>query len=389
MRRLLLGACALRFLDAFVLIYPFYTVMFAERGLSAAQIGLVLAAWSLVCLVLEVPFGVLADRFSRRWLMSIAQVVRCAGFLVWLAFPNFWGFLVGLMLWGMKSATLSGAFEAAVFDDLKARGQEAEYIRVFGRTQAARFAGVVAGALGAGAAASLGYDALIWASIATGLGAAAAALALPPAPRLTAVRRGGYLAHLRRGAGEAARLPGVLGLLVFIAAMQSVVSALADYWPLFGHEVGLPKPAIGLFVAAISAVGAVAAALAHRLRDLPPRVLHGLLMLAGLAIVAAAASYRAWSVGFLMAFVGLYWIVDTNADARFQHALRPETRATVASVKGLTMQASTSVLMLSFGLLAQRSTYQWAFAAYGALLALVGAGFAAWGLLRLRRPGPL
>ena len=104
MNRLLLGACALRFLDAFVLIGPFYTLMFAEHGLSAAQIGVVLASWSLVGLALEVPCGVLADRVSRRWLLSAAQLVRCVGFGVWLAFPGFWGFLVGLMLWGFKSA---------------------------------------------------------------------------------------------------------------------------------------------------------------------------------------------------------------------------------------------------------------------------------------------
>lgn len=98
MRRLLLGACALRFLDSFVLILPFYTVMFAESGLTPAEIGVILASWSAVCLVLEVPCGVLADRFSRRWLMAIAQLVRCIGFGVWLLFPGFWGFLIGLML---------------------------------------------------------------------------------------------------------------------------------------------------------------------------------------------------------------------------------------------------------------------------------------------------
>jgi len=43
-RRLLLSASALRFFDAFVLIAPFYTVMFAERGLTPAQIGIVLAS---------------------------------------------------------------------------------------------------------------------------------------------------------------------------------------------------------------------------------------------------------------------------------------------------------------------------------------------------------
>ncbi len=380
MNRLLLGACALRFLDAFVLIGPFYTLMFAESGLTPAQIGVVLASWSLVGLALEVPCGVLADRVSRRWLLSAAQGVRCIGFGAWLAFPGFWGFLVGLMLWGFKSATLSGAFEAVLYDELKVLGREADYVRVFGRTQAARFAGVLAASLGAAALSKLGYADLIWASIASGLAAAGSALLLPAAPRAAATGRWGYFAHLKRGAAEAASLPGVPGLLLFIAGMQAVVYACADYWQLFARDVGLSKPMIGLFIAAMSGAGAISAAVAHRLREIRPLTLSVLLALAGACIVLAAVTYRAWSVLLLVTYVALYWLVDTNADARFQHRLRPETRATVASFKGFAMQSGTSLLMLGFGVIAQVASYRWAFLGYGGALVVLGCGFAlsAW-----------
>src|SRR5436190_20256849 len=178
--------------------------MFAEGGLSPAQIGVVMASWSVMCVILEVPCGVLADRMSRPLLLATAQLVRCVGFVVWVAFPGFWGFLIGLMLWGLKSATMSGAFEAVIFDDLKAQGREAEYVRVIGRTQAARFSGLVVASLVAAGVAPLGYPTLIWASFAAGVGAAAAAMTLPRAPRSMAVGDWGYFAHLKRGAAEAA-----------------------------------------------------------------------------------------------------------------------------------------------------------------------------------------
>jgi MFS family permease len=383
-RRLLLSACALRFLDSFVLIAPFYTVMFAERGLVPAQIGVVLASWSVMGVVLEVPCGVLADRVSRRWLLAVAQLLRCMGFLVWIAFPNFWGFLVGLMLWGMKSATLSGAFEALVYDELKAAGREVEYARIYGRTQSARFGGVLAASLLAAVAAPLGYDALNLASFAAGLAAAASALTLPGAPKALSTARSGYFAHLARGAREAASLPGVPSLLLFIAAMQAVVYACADYWQLFGQEVGLSKPGIALFMAGLYGVGVVTAALAHRLRAMRLRSLHLLLIAAGACVVAAAATFQTWSIVLPMAFVALYWLVDVNADARFQHALRPETRATVASVKGFVMQCGTSLLMLGFGLVAQAASYRAAFLSAGAAAMLIGAGW--YAAPRLRSP---
>lgn len=385
MKRLLFGACALRFLDSFVLIAPFYTVMFAESGLSPSEIGVILASWAAVCVVLEVPSGVLADRMSRRWLMAIAQFVRCLGFAVWLAFPNFWGFLVGLMLWGLKSATLSGAFEAALFDELKALKRESEYVRVFGRTQSARFAGLLAAALVAAPLATLGYPALIAASVVSGIAAGASALLLPKAPRAMSSGSWNTLRHLGRGFREATSLPGVPRLLLFIALTQAVVSALADYWQIFGQQVGLPKPAIALFVAALAASGVLAALVAHRLRNLPPLALHLMIALAGVCVAAAALVWRPWSVALPVVYVALFWLVDVNADARFQHRLRPETRATVASFKGFVMQGGTVALMLAFGVLADAASYRIAFLASGGLAILIGLAFALLALVSQAR----
>lgn len=374
MRRLLISACALRFLDSFILIAPFYTVMFAEKGLTPAQIGMALASWSVVGVILEVPCGVLADRVSRRWVLCVAQLLRCAGFAVWMAVPTFWGFLAGLMLWGMKSASLSGAFEAVIYDELKAEGREDEYAKVFGRTQSARFAGVLAASLVAAAASGIGYDAMILASILSGVAAAGSALALPAAPRARIVGDVSWFGHLLEGARHAARLPGVPHLILFIAGMQAIVYACADYWQLYAREVGLPRPAIALFVAAIYGVGAVTAALAHRTSRLPLPLMGLVLAAAGSALIAGAAIWTTWSIVLPIVFVSLYWLVEVAADARFQHAIRPETRATVASVKGFAMQTGTSVLMLLFGLIAGAASYRVAFLA-------AGVAAIAWGLV--------
>jgi MFS family permease len=351
--------------------------MFAERGLTPAQIGLALGAWSATGLVLEIPCGVLADRMSRRWLLAISQLLRSAGFLVWLAVPTFWGFLAGLMLWGMKSATMNGCFEAVVYDELKALGREAEYARVFGRTRAARAVGLVAASLGAAMAAPLGYPALIWASAAAGVAAAGSALLLPTAPRAATVADWSYLGHLKRGAAEAVRLPGVAEMIAFIAGFQAIAYACADYWQLFGRDVGLPKPAIAVFIAVMSTAEGVGSLLAHRIHGVSLRALHALTVVAGLAVALAGATYQTWSIVLPVAYMALYHLVDVNLDARFQHALRAETRATVASVKGFATQCANVVLILGFGLLAQAAAYRTSFLVYGLALVMLGAGYAA------------
>ena len=388
MRSLTLRACAYRFFDTFLLIVPFYTVMFSDRGLTPSQIGIALAAWSATGLVLEIPMGILADRFSRRWLLFSGQTVRALGFVVWMLVPSFWGFLLGFVLWGVKSATQSGTFEALVYDEVTAQGRQEEYVRVIARAQSARFTGVLTASLLAAAAVGTGYPMLIAASAVAGATAAGLALLLPAAPRALSMARRGYLAQLRLGVSHAARLPGVAPLLVFIAGLQSIAAACADYWQLFARKVGLPAPGIALFIAALSASGVAAAALAHRMREVPIRRLYGFVIIAGIALVAGAATFEVWSIIFPMVFVFCYWLVDVNTDARFQHAIVQETRATVASVKGFATQLSTTILLLSFGLIAQAGDYRLAFLTYGIGMTLLGVTYGAWSLRPARPASP-
>lgn len=49
------------FFDEFILIYPFYAIMFQERGLDSAQISSLLITLSVVIFLLQIPSGIVAD----------------------------------------------------------------------------------------------------------------------------------------------------------------------------------------------------------------------------------------------------------------------------------------------------------------------------------------
>ena len=92
------------FAQDFILIYPLSAMMFVERGLTPAQLGFALMAWSVTGFLLEAPSGVIADRVPRKYVLAAAQLIRAAGFAVWWFIPGFWGALTGFLLWGVKSA---------------------------------------------------------------------------------------------------------------------------------------------------------------------------------------------------------------------------------------------------------------------------------------------
>jgi len=375
-------AATYRFLDTFILIFPFYTVMFTEHGMSAAQIGVALAAWSLTGVALEIPTGALADRLSRRWLLFAAQVFRGAGFLVWALWPGFWGYLIGFVLWGVKSALVSGTFEALLFDELKAEDRTHDYARAIGRAQTGRFMGLMSAALIASALAGIGNYALTLISSASSLVGAASALLLPRAPRAAVAQRADYMGVMRRGLVEAVKRPGVLSILLFIALMQALLAACDDYWQIFGRDVGLSRSQIALFVAALGAGQAGAAVVAHRAPLARSWALPVWVAAAGLVLTTAAGVFEPrLSVPLAVLFTAMCIIALVQADARFQHALSGEARATVASVKGFASQCGITLLILNFGVVAELSDYRTAFLFQGVALTLLGVGYA---LLRRR-----
>ena len=71
-------------------IYPLYSVMFMDHGVSAFGFSALLMIWSLSAMIVEIPSGALADRFSRKWLLVLgaAGCIRALHQLAERAFPN-------------------------------------------------------------------------------------------------------------------------------------------------------------------------------------------------------------------------------------------------------------------------------------------------------------
>ncbi|WP_306370118.1 MFS transporter, partial [Nocardiopsis sp. CC223A] len=190
--------------EEFVLLYPVYALLFADHGLSVAQIGSLFMLWSGVGLVSAVPAGALADVVPRRYLLAAAPVFTAAAFVLWLLAPGYGAFAAGFVLWGLGGSLSSGSLEALVHDELAHRGAADRYARVMGVTRALGVAAVGAATLAAVPVMAWGgYAAVGAASVAVCAVCALAALALPehrPGPQAAPAGAGGT-------AGAQAALP--------------------------------------------------------------------------------------------------------------------------------------------------------------------------------------
>ena len=85
----------------FIPLYPLYQLLFADHGLSAAQISILFVIWSTTAFVLEVPSGAWADTYSRRKLLVLGALISALGYAAWITVPSFAGFALGFVLWGV------------------------------------------------------------------------------------------------------------------------------------------------------------------------------------------------------------------------------------------------------------------------------------------------
>ncbi|MGI5348148.1 MFS transporter [Streptomyces sp. CA-250714] len=335
--------CAYTFLRDLVLLYPVYALLFAEHGLSPAEISSLFVIWSVTAFALEIPSGLWADLFSRRLLLVCAPLLSAMGFALWTFVPSYPAFAAGFVLWGADSALRSGTWQALTYEQLARCGQAEAYPALVGRAHAmGTSAALLADVLAAPVLAAAGYWAVGMASVAACVVTALTALTFPsrrtsqgtaavpadghpePAPTLRTVAASAL--------AQARGSPGVARAVVLTAVVTGV-TALDEYVPLLAQATGAAPVMLPLLVGLVSA-GAVAGGwLAGRGERWAAPVLAAGALLLTAASCAAAVRVPAGFLPLAAAFAAFYWAV-AHTEARLQERVDDSARATVTSVAG-------------------------------------------------------
>jgi MFS family permease len=375
---------AYAFLDEFVLLYPLYALLFARTGLSTGQISSLFVLWSLTTLTLEVPAGAWADAVSRRLLLCLGPLLGALGFGLWVVAPSYPAFAVGFVLWGAKSALVSGALEALVYEELAQDGAEDRFAQVWGRAQALGVVAVLlAIVLAAPVVAVGGYGAVGAASVAAGVAGALVGLAFPergrglPDTPEEADDDSGYLATIRSGWSLVRGDQGVRRAVLLVPAITSIFMALEEYTPLLATAGGASESQVPWWEAVVWGGLTVGGLVAGRFSELGSRGIAVLVASAALVLATGAATGRADGLVLVAVAFGLLQVGSVLAQTRLQESMTGAARATVTSLASLGDELAALPVYLLYGRLADAGGDRLAFVVLAVPYLVIAAWIAA------------
>ncbi len=361
------------FFSDLVFIYPVYAVMFVDGGLKPLQISVLLIVWAGVAFILEVPSGVLADKYSRKNILMISQSLRIIGYLFWMLLPNFVGFLMGFILWGVKSAFTSGTFESFIFDELKSRNAEKEYTKVLGRLQSLSYLAIIFSGIGASLAVRLGYGFVLLISIISLIISTIAVYLIPSVKSVVSTEEKRYFALLKKGLEASLKNTSIFRIIIFMSLAQGVFGALDEYWSIFANEAGLVKSGLGIFFVIYGLVQVLASTIAYKVESKSNTFFEFLFCVNGLLLLIASYFYNVQLLALLLILSFLFKLIDVVMQSRLKHQVKEESvRATIISVKSFFVELVVMGLYLTVGVISTTFGYQNAFIGIGITISLIG-----------------
>jgi MFS family permease len=112
---------------------PIIQLFFLDNNLTITKIALLGVAWSIVRIILEVPSGILADKWGRKKVYAISSLFTIFQVVMLIYASNYWHFFFASILSAVSYSFLSGTNTAIFYDTLKQLKKEDQFEKLWAR----------------------------------------------------------------------------------------------------------------------------------------------------------------------------------------------------------------------------------------------------------------
>jgi MFS family permease len=313
---------------------PVEKLFLSEIGFTAASVGVMAAAYAAVTPLLEVPSGVLADRWSRRGVLVVSAMALFACTLIGGMSHSVGLYILSAMVLGVYFAMYSGTVESVVYDlVLEVTGSGELYQRHIGRVRAIESAALVLSSLAGGWLAELVEARLTYFATLPFTALSIVGYLCLREPRL-------HRAGERQSIGQQVSLTvrtitrgGVVVPIVLLGALTALVAQVVfEFGPLWLVALGAPAALFGPYWAGLVSTLGVGGLIAARLRlDRPAIALGFAAVLISSGVVLSVSRSLAAVIAAQVVLALLISVVGIRVGARLHDAVPSTIRAGVAS----------------------------------------------------------
>ncbi|WP_130803989.1 MFS transporter [Acinetobacter ihumii] len=213
---------ALRMLGLFMIIPVFSVAGQSYQYATPALIGLAVGIYGLSQAILQIPFSLLADRFSRKPLVVLGLILFALGGAIAASSDSIYGVILGRAVAGAGAVS---AVVMALLADVTREEQRSQAMAVMGMSIGLSF--MVAFSLGPWLTSLVGISGLFWVTTIMGLAAILMLLLVPKVTRHHRNFEQGYLAQLK----QVLQMGDLNRLHVSVFALHLLLTAMFIYIP--------------------------------------------------------------------------------------------------------------------------------------------------------------
>lgn len=119
----------------FAFFTPILQLFYLDNKLTITQIALLGVTWGVVRIILEIPSGVLADKWGRKKIFAISSFFAILQVLTLIYAAGFWHFFIASIFFGISFSFLSGTNTSFFYDTLKQIKREHEFEKLWARQE--------------------------------------------------------------------------------------------------------------------------------------------------------------------------------------------------------------------------------------------------------------
>lgn len=371
---------ALRFFSSLIPAYVIERLFWEERGMTIQMVVYTEIIYALTIVFLEIPTGIMADKWGRKRMLVLSALLACSEFLILLYATEFWHFALVVFLAGVSRSASSGSENALLYDSLLLQGKASSFERQLGRLNACDFVSAILAALcGSLLASKYGLELNYWISLGSTLIALALSLLLtePAAENSNSVEEAvPFKAYIAVSLRFFRTNPSVSLVMLSAMVTGAAMGYIEEFWQLYVSRLGISVVYFGIFSAVIMLLQLPGNLMAHVLiRWFSYRALIFMIM----AVFAVGFTYVAISKDFIgltaMLIICLFsGVMEPIASGYLHHRTNSSMRATIDSFQSLGENLVHTLAGLGFGYFASKYDV---FGGYG-FIALLCYAFLVW-----------